>query len=78
MREIRLSGSEGGGLEFNRISLPLSKAGSAQVRVFCVPVRLFISDWHYKLVNAPGIGEGPRRNANYAYLRATPFRLCRP
>ncbi len=24
MREIRLSGSEGGGLEFNRFSLPLS------------------------------------------------------
>ena len=26
MREIRLSGSEGGGIEFNRLSLPLSKA----------------------------------------------------
>ena len=25
MREIRLSGSEGGGTEFNRFSLPLSK-----------------------------------------------------
>ena len=24
MREIRLSGSEGGGIEFNRFSLPLS------------------------------------------------------
>jgi len=26
MREIRPSGSEGGGLEFNRFSLPLSKS----------------------------------------------------
>ena len=26
MREIRLSGSEGGGTEFNQLSLPLSKA----------------------------------------------------
>ena len=25
MREIRLSGSEGGGFEFNRLSLPLSE-----------------------------------------------------
>jgi hypothetical protein len=30
MREIRLSGSEGGGLEFNRFSLPLSKSGSVR------------------------------------------------
>jgi hypothetical protein len=28
MREIRLSGSEGGGFEPNRFSLPLSKVGS--------------------------------------------------
>ena len=28
MREIRLSGSEGGGAELNRLSLPLSPAGS--------------------------------------------------
>jgi hypothetical protein len=28
MREIRQSGSEGGGTEFNRFSLPLSKFGS--------------------------------------------------
>ena len=27
MREIRLSGSEGGGAEFNRFSLPLSGIG---------------------------------------------------
>jgi hypothetical protein len=27
MREIRLSGSEGGGFEFNRFSLPLSMLG---------------------------------------------------
>ena len=27
MREIRPSGSEGGGLEFNRFSLPLSSPG---------------------------------------------------
>ena len=45
---------------------------SAQVCLFCGPVRLFISDWDHKFVNAPGIWEGPRRNANYAYLRATP------
>jgi hypothetical protein len=29
MREIRLSGSEGGGTEFNRFSLPLLRKGSA-------------------------------------------------
>lgn len=28
MREIRLSGSEGGGAELNRLSLPLSKASA--------------------------------------------------
>jgi hypothetical protein len=28
MRETRLSGSEGGGIEFNRFSLPLSSNGS--------------------------------------------------
>ena len=32
MREIRPSGSEGGGTEFNRFSLPLSTAGRAQQR----------------------------------------------
>ena len=31
MREIRLSGSEGGGAEFNRLSLPLSKALRAPI-----------------------------------------------
>jgi len=30
MREIRLSGSEGGGTEFNPFSLPLSKFGSVR------------------------------------------------
>ena len=29
MREIRPSGSEGGGLEFNRFSLPLSSRGAS-------------------------------------------------
>jgi hypothetical protein len=32
MREIRLSGSEGGGTEFNRFSLPLSSAFSLLCR----------------------------------------------
>jgi hypothetical protein len=33
MREIRLSGSEGGGFEFNRFSLPLSfKIGHYQMQ----------------------------------------------
>jgi hypothetical protein len=31
MREIRLSSSEGGGIESNRLSLPLSKVPPAQV-----------------------------------------------
>jgi len=30
MREIRLSGSEGGGAEFNRLSLPLSSGDIAR------------------------------------------------
>ena len=33
MREIRLSGSEGGGFEFNRFSLPLSRGYALQ---FCI------------------------------------------
>ena len=38
MREIRLSGSEGGGAEMNRLFLPLSN--SAAARSFPVPVQL--------------------------------------
>jgi hypothetical protein len=38
MREIRLSGSEGGGTELNRFSLPLLAAGS--------PFHLFERDSH--------------------------------
>ena len=33
MREIRLSGSEGGGFEFNRLSLPLS----SEIRTVSAP-----------------------------------------
>jgi hypothetical protein len=33
MREIRQSGSEGGGDETNRLSLPLSRVGSNPVRL---------------------------------------------
>jgi hypothetical protein len=36
MREIRLSGSEGGGVEINRLSLPLSSI-CKEVQVLCVP-----------------------------------------
>jgi len=39
MREIRQSGSEGGGAEINRPSLPLSVHSSLRRRDFCVSVR---------------------------------------
>ncbi len=37
MREIRLSGSEGGGAEMNRLFLPLSKYGQVSKIVGHVP-----------------------------------------
>ncbi len=50
MREIRLSGSEGGGIEFNRFSLPLSK-----VLRTAIPIRAAVSDAAAKhLGKSPG------------------------
>jgi hypothetical protein len=42
MRENRLSGSEGGGAELNRLSLPLSKC-YGRVRGVCVVLLLFLA-----------------------------------
>ena len=51
MREIRLSGSEGGGFEFNRLSLPLSKLSSATL--LGDPSKLFLKLGHHP---PPGSG----------------------
>jgi hypothetical protein len=65
MRETRLSGSEGGGVETNRLSLPLSTRFSLSLILVSkreAPRRKAVASFESRIESLPRVSENGRRH----------------